>query len=47
LKTWADWEVRFNKETDLNKAFEEHFVKATARLQEERAKDLAEFGASG
>jgi hypothetical protein len=47
LKTWDEWEARFNKETNLDLAFEEHFVKATARLQEERAKDLAEFGALG
>jgi len=47
LATWAAWEVQYNKETDLSKAFEDHFVKATAKLQEERAKDLAEFGALG
>jgi hypothetical protein len=44
---WNDWEKLFNSQTDLVATISDHFAKSTAALQEERAKDLAEFGALG
>jgi len=47
LQGWGDWEKLFEKQTDLIQTFADHFAKSTQRLAEERAKDLAEFGALG
>jgi len=47
LQDWVDWEKLFEKQQDLVGTFAEHFAKSAQRLADERARDLAEFGASG
>jgi len=47
IQGWADWEKLFEKQTDIIATFSDHFAKSATRLAEERARDLAEFGASG
>jgi len=47
LKSWKEWEVLYEKQTDLVATMQSHFVTSGQKLQAERAKELAEFGASG
>jgi len=44
---WAEWEKLYEKQTDLIQTFTDHFATSAQTLTEERARDLAEFGASG
>jgi len=45
--SWAEWEKLFESQQDIVQTISDHFSKSATALAEERAKDLAEFGALG
>lgn len=47
LKAWQEWDALYAAQTDLVSTMQTHFASSTQKLAAERAKDLADFGASG
>jgi len=47
LKAWQEWDALYAAQTDLVSTMQTHFAASTQKLAAERAKDLADFGASG
>jgi len=44
---WAQWEKDFSRTTDLLQGFKDFFAEAKVKMEEEKARDLAEYGTAG
>jgi hypothetical protein len=47
VQEWAQWEKDFARTGDLVQGFKDFFAEVKVKMEEERARDLAEYGAAG